>query len=109
MVWHYHDDDLRGPDAAVEITLKKFPAAKGIARLQHFRIDEDHSNAFAAWKKMGSPQTPTSEQYAALEKSGQLVQMNAGESVKWEDHTAKINFSLPRQGVSLLVLDLLNK
>ncbi len=59
LVWHYHDDDVAGPDAAVELTLEGLPLANGRAKLEHFRMDEDHSNAFTAWKRMGSPQQPT--------------------------------------------------
>ena len=73
LVWHYHDDDVPGPDAAVELTLDSLPLASGKASLQHFRIDEEHSNAFAIWKEMGSPQQPKSEQYAQLERAGQLA------------------------------------
>ena len=40
--------------------------------LQHYRIDNDHSNAYTVWKNMGSPQKPTPEQYAELKAAGQL-------------------------------------
>src|SRR5262249_7234259 len=43
LVWHYHDDDVPGPEAAVALTVSGLPMARGEARLQHFRIDEDHS------------------------------------------------------------------
>ena len=43
LAWHYHDDDLPGPAAAVELALNGFPARS--ARMQHFRIDTEHSNA----------------------------------------------------------------
>ena len=56
MLWHYHDDDVPGPDAQVELTIKGLAA--GAAQLRHYRIDETHSNAFSAWKRMGSPQQP---------------------------------------------------
>ena len=52
MVWHYHDDDLSGPAARLELALSGLPSKYGKARLQHFRIDEEHSNAFAKWKKL---------------------------------------------------------
>jgi beta-xylosidase len=31
----------------------------GRVLLRHYRIDETHSNAWTAWKKMGSPQQPS--------------------------------------------------
>ena len=72
LVWHYHDDDLPRPDAAVELCLRGLPAQAGSVLVRHYRIDRDHGNAFEAWKRMGSP-PPTSQQLAALKRSAQLV------------------------------------
>ena len=58
LAWHHHDDDVPGPAAEVELTLSGLPAGDGPVLLEHFRIDRDHSNAFEAWKRMGSPQQP---------------------------------------------------
>ncbi|MCI0540108.1 MAG: hypothetical protein L0Z50_33295 [Verrucomicrobiales bacterium] len=104
LVWHYHDDDLPGPDAEIELVLDNLRLNSGAARLQHFRIDEDHSNAFVAWKKMGSPQEPAPEQYAQLEKAGQLALLNAPAPVRIENGKATVQFKLPRQAVSLVQL-----
>ena len=103
LLWHYHDDDVRGPAATVNLTLLGLPASKRIQSVQHFRIDENHSNAFAAWKKMGSPQEPTPKQYAELEQAGKLASMKAPEAVQSEQGT-KVRLELPRQAVSLLLL-----
>ncbi len=54
LVWHYHDDDVPGPDAAVALTLHGL-AHDGAATLTQYRIDDAHSNAFTAWKAMGRP------------------------------------------------------
>ena len=51
---------------------------------------------------MGSPQNPSSDQYAELEEAGQLQLMGAPEFIKIKDGEAVIDFQLPRQGVSLL-------
>jgi len=48
MVWHYHDDDTLGPDAAVELAMAGLPAAVRQGEVAHYRIDEHHSNAYAA-------------------------------------------------------------
>jgi xylan 1,4-beta-xylosidase len=47
MVWHYHDDDVSGPDAAVSLALTGLPAGVGNAAVTHYRIDQQHSNASA--------------------------------------------------------------
>jgi xylan 1,4-beta-xylosidase len=103
LLWHYHDDDVAGPDAEVTLAVSGLPLEKGAARLEHFRIDEQHSNAFTAWKAMGSPQRPTPEQYARLEKAGQLTTLGAVEAVRVEDRGMKVRLRLPRQAVSLLI------
>jgi len=69
MVWNYHDDDLR---LRRQMSSSASRAANGKPALTHHRIDRDHSNAYEVWKKMGSPQKPTPQQYAELEKAGQL-------------------------------------
>ena len=106
LVWHYHDDDLAGPDAAVELALGDLPVEKGDAQVTHYRIDDQHSNAFAQWKKLGSPLAPNQAQYAQLQKAGQLAPLGASEAVRIENRQAKLQIQLPRQGVSLLVFDL---
>jgi len=104
LAWHYHDDDVAGPDAAVEMTINHLPFANGEGRLTQYRIDRTHSNAFTVWQGMGSPTAPNGSQYAQLVKAGQLAsEPQVPVSVK--DGAASIRFTLPRQGVCLFVLE----
>jgi xylan 1,4-beta-xylosidase len=105
MVWHYHDDDVAGPAANVELLLDGLPSNFGKANLRHFRIDESHSNAYSAWKRMGEPQNPTPDQYAELEKAGQLALLTPPEEIRCNQGSVSLRFELPRQAVSLLVID----
>ena len=82
LVWHYHDDDVAGPDAEVTLSARG-PARCGVgARLTHYRIDETHSNAYAEWKRMGSPIAPNDAQYTRLLDASKLRDARArlGES-----------------------------
>jgi xylan 1,4-beta-xylosidase len=106
LVWHYHDDDVPGPDAAIALVLAGLDLADGELRLTHFRIDERHSNAFAAWQQMGWPRDPTAEQYDALVRAGRLTPLGPPEQVPVAKGTASLHFALPRRGVSLLVCEL---
>jgi xylan 1,4-beta-xylosidase len=110
MVWNYHDDDLPAAGADVKVTVSGIPAGVKRVLLEHYRIDETHSNAYTAWKNMGSPQSPTPEQYAQLKAAGQLQLLD---SPTWLDvdegkvtagGNVTIDASLPRQAVSLLLL-----
>jgi xylan 1,4-beta-xylosidase len=104
MVWHYHDDDVPGPDAAVELQLDNLPFAKGRTKLTQYRIDADHSNSYEAWKRMGSPLQPTDGQYKQLQKAGQLAVFGNPETIRVENGKMVVHLRLPRQAVSLLVV-----
>ena len=54
---------------------------------------------------MGSPPHPTREQYAQLERAGALAELGGPEPVPVKEGRGVVRFSLPRQGVSLLVLE----
>lgn len=105
LVWHYHDDDVVGPPADVKLKITGLPTKTGTAKFEHFRIDEEHSNSFTAWKRLGSPQEPTAEQYAQLEKAARLASLVDPSTASFENGEAELRLQLPRQGVSLLVLD----
>jgi xylan 1,4-beta-xylosidase len=102
LLWNYHDDDIQDAGSPVELQIKGIPATQAL--LTHYRIDQEHSNSYQVWKKMGSPLKPTPEQIATLEKSGQLEQLSKPETVKITNGEALIKFQLPRQGVSLIKL-----
>jgi xylan 1,4-beta-xylosidase len=102
MAWNYHDDDVPGPPAKVRIEIAGVP--DGRALLRHYRIDETHSNAWTVWKKMGSPQHPSEEQYAALEAAGQLQEFDSPRWIVVNGGAATIDITMPRQAVSLLNL-----
>jgi len=105
MLWHYHDEDVPGPRADVELTLNDLPVKPGRLQLTHYRIDQDHSNAYTVWKKMGSPQQPTARQYARLEKAGHLAQIGSKRSCRVKNNEVTLRLDMPRQAVSLLVLE----
>jgi len=103
MIWNYHDDDKQGPAEMVKINLKGLPAKN--FKLTHYRIDNEHSNSYEVWKKMGSPQDPDPAQVAVLEKSGKLQTLGKSENIKAKTKEYVLTITLPRQGVSLLKLD----
>ena len=103
MLWNYHDDDVPAAAAAVEVNIKGIPAKKVL--VNHYRIDQEHSNSYEVWKKMGSPQNPTTEQIAELEKAGQLELLTSPVWHNIENGALVVKTELPRQGVSFLKLD----
>src|SRR5262249_50281278 len=105
LVWHYHDDDVAGPNADISLDLTGLPRSAKQASVTHYRVDANHSNSYAEWQRLGSPPAPSQPIYAQLEKAGQLTALSATpETVRIERSSVHLTFSLPRQGVSLLEL-----
>jgi xylan 1,4-beta-xylosidase len=98
LLWNYHDDDLPGADAAIQVEVR---GMAGPRDEWLFRVDGAHANAFAAWKAMGSPQSPNATQYAELEKASEL-RPEKPELLRKKGRTATYEIVVPRQGVALL-------
>ena len=99
MLWNYHDVDKKGEFSKVSIDITGITSSS--AKLIHYRIDDELSNSYELWKKMGSPQNPTPAQIAALEKAGQLAMVNPPKKVSISNGVLKLETDLPRQAVDL--------
>ena len=105
LVWHYHDDDVPGLNASVDLSVDNLPLANGSAKLTEYRIDADHGNSYERWLKMGSPLPLSTKQYSKLEKAGQLAELKPPDNVRVKNGKLDLQFSLPRQAVSLFVIE----
>ncbi len=103
MLWNYHDLDQLGTPESVRVNISGVNAKK--VTLTHYTIDGQHSNSYEVWKKMGSPQNPTAEQIATLEKAGQLETVGNPQKLDVKAGSLVVDIVLPRQAVSLLKLD----
>jgi xylan 1,4-beta-xylosidase len=70
--------------------------------VSEWRIDETHSNAFTAWKKMGSPAKPTADQRKELEQQAKLAAAGPVAETPVRGGKAMLTLSLPRQAVSMV-------
>jgi xylan 1,4-beta-xylosidase len=104
LAWHYHDDDVPGPVADVKLALTGLPGKITKARVWHFRIDDDHSDAFMVWQRMGAPVPLSANQFTTLEKAGQLAELAPPKKIRIRNGRATLRMNLPREAVSLLVV-----
>lgn len=102
MVWNYHDVDSTGDGELVKILVDDIESKR--VQISEYRIDNEHSNSYEAWKKMGSPKNPTSVQIDELKKAGQLQKIKDVVIDKQAKSPLETSITLPRQGVSLICL-----
>jgi len=117
LVWNYHDDDVKAPAANIQVHIVGLPNKQ--VRIEQFRMDEEHSNAYHAWLfglpgshglpgayqqwlNGDSQLTPTPEEQAALERAGSLATLGNPQEMTVKTGTLTLPFGLPRQGVELL-------
>jgi xylan 1,4-beta-xylosidase len=99
LLWNYSADDLPGEATRIDLDVSGMP---GRTLLQHYRIDEAHSNAYSTWQNMGSPQNPTPGQYTELERAGHLQLIESPRWISPRNARATVSFDLPRNAVSLV-------
>lgn len=102
LLWNYHDNDIVDDGSAVSVRIKGINAKT--VRMTHYRIDQTHSNSYAAWKRMGAPEAPTQAQIAALEEAGSLAVLGPPKTLQVRDQQVVIDMQLPRQAVSFIKL-----
>lgn len=102
MVWNYHDVDKQGPAETVSVILNHVPVKK--AMLNVYLIDDENSNSYEVWKKMGSPQKPTQQQITKLEQAGQLKRISSS-TIQINEGKTVVPLQLKRQAVAFIKLD----
>ena len=102
MVWNYHDDITPAPASPVRLNVRVPDPAVRRARVTHFLIDADHSNAYTVWIKAGSPKTPTPAQLLRLKKAGELERLHEDRYVDAGGGSVTLDFDLPRHSVSFI-------
>jgi len=102
LVWDYHDVAEGGADAEVKVRVKGLPVGVKRALVQRYRLDETHSNAYTAWKAMGSPQSPTAEQIASFKRAGGLELLTSPVWVDVADGSVEVKTRLERESMELV-------
>jgi xylan 1,4-beta-xylosidase len=88
-VWNYASPGASGAPQKIHVAIDGLP---GTLQYHVEIVDPDHGSSLAAWRAMGSPASPTQEQYKQLE--------NASRATQRLDSTS--TFMLPSQGLALV-------
>jgi xylan 1,4-beta-xylosidase len=101
LLWNYHDADVEAASASIQLHID---GVKGALTESEYLVDKAHSNAYAAWLKMGSPAHPDAQQKAALVKAAELEETVRDRALAVKDGEAVVALTLARQGVALIRL-----
>jgi xylan 1,4-beta-xylosidase len=104
-MWNYHDVDAPAAATPTTLHIQGFPATLKRVLMRQYRIDDTHSNAYAVWLAMGSPQQPSAAQYAELKRRDGLQLLGSPQWLELVRGQATLSSELPRQSVALLRFD----
>ena len=99
LVWNYHDEDVPAAPATLAIEVEGVTASR--AHLTEYKMDAQHSNAYATWIQMGQPQHPSNEQIETLRRTGGLAVAREQDLTKGSAAPLRLLATLPRQAVAL--------
>jgi xylan 1,4-beta-xylosidase len=88
----------------VEFAAENLPFT-GPCKITHYRIDKEHSNAYAEWARQGRPNWPAGGQYEAIKARSGLELLEPVKTVVPLDGKVKLTFELPVKSVSLVIIE----
>ncbi len=104
LVWRHTDDQYRADDEVAKVDLAVAGLAASSYRIEHYRIDQDHSNAHTIWRALGSPQDPSEAELSAIKQRQGLERFAPDRRVSPADRTLALELSLPLPSVSLVIM-----
>jgi xylan 1,4-beta-xylosidase len=105
LVWRHTDDQYRTADSETPVSLTVRNLATSGYRLQHFRIDAEHSNSYTQWTALGSPQDPSPEELAKIKDRQGLEELEPARTVEADSGSVSLEVSLGLPAASLLILE----
>jgi len=96
-VWNLWPPNQQGEEREVEL---EFSGVQGNSRVGVSRIDAQHGNTLATWRRMGSPRYPTEKQVERMNRESAL---GNAEMMKLKD--GKLQIKLPVNGFALIEAD----
>lgn len=104
LLYCHHDDWDRKETFDIDLALENLPIS-GKVLVKHYRIDDQHSNAYAEWERQGRPNYPNEGQKAAIASRSGLEFCEAPETVLVHEGRLEKRFTLPTHGISLLTIE----
>ncbi|MBZ0291565.1 MAG: hypothetical protein K8L99_03265, partial [Anaerolineae bacterium] len=105
LVYNHHDDFERSDSISVTVEVDNLPFESDAYSLTHYRVDAEHSNAYAEWLRQDKPMYPAPGQYAAIKARDGLELLEPPATFQAQDGTLVMHFDMPTHSISLLVFE----
>lgn len=105
LLFCHHDDWTREGNYEINLEVKNLPFKKEKAKLTHYRLDADHSNAYREWLRQDAPDYPSRAQKEAIKRREGLELLEPETKVKLLDGKFKKTITLPVHGISMLIIE----
>lgn len=104
LIYNHHDDWDRNDANAIELAVTNLPLLAAALTVTHYRIDPEHSNAYAEWVRQGKPMYPAADQRSVIQARDGLEIVAPVQEVAVEQGKVTLHFHLPVHSISLLIL-----
>jgi xylan 1,4-beta-xylosidase len=101
LIYHHHDDWGVTGEVDIALEVERLPFQDHVV-ITHYRIDAEHSNAYAEWVRQGKPMYPSPEQRTAIKAREGLEMLEPSQRVTLIMGKISLKFRLPVHGVSLV-------
>ncbi|MCC5927770.1 MAG: hypothetical protein JJU28_00860 [Cyclobacteriaceae bacterium] len=107
VVSNYQHDKIygEGQSYSIDLNIKHEWKPNAKVLINHWRIDQQHSNAYTIFKELGSPKLPYPMQVDAIKSRMDLEMMKKPETLAVRDMKG-IKFDLPCNAVSLIEIEI---
>lgn len=103
LIYQHHDNWDLNEESTVHLEIANLPFS-GNVKLEHYRIDGNHSNAYPEWVNKGKPMYPSPEQREAIKAREGLEQLHESQMQAVDGGKLELAFSMPSHAISLLIV-----
>ncbi|MFZ5518491.1 MAG: GH39 family glycosyl hydrolase [Candidatus Zhuqueibacterota bacterium] len=104
-LWNFDETQANSSPAGILLRVVRLPQHLKRAAIRRYQIDAQHSNAYSAWKEMGSPQYPTDSELAALRSRQNLELIEEVHSVEVRQGNLEYSLTLPACSVCVVQIE----
>lgn len=104
LLWHHADRWRATGSASVDLTIQGLPFDGSSVSMRHWRIDDEHSNAYAEWVRQGRPEDPSAAQLEQIKRRQGLELLEAPATHQCDGGRISLRIELPLHACSLIEL-----